>query len=157
MNMNIVFMLLAVESNFLHYNYFIDLIDYYLTDYFIDYPILVELSLSDSRERFIEVINNSEIDKSVVNFNDLLVGFVIISFNKNIISSIAYKKKILDIFDTQCMDFSVEDISLFFEKDAAMYIRVHQFFLECEQKARNFISVFEENMTNIASYEIKLI
>lgn len=150
-------MLLAVESNFLHYNYFIDLIDYYLTDYFIDYPILVELSLSDSRERFIEVINNSEIDKSVVNFNDLLVGFVIISFNKNIISSIAYKKKILDIFDTQCMDFSVEDISLFFEKDAAMYIRVHQFFLECEQKARNFISVFEENMTNIASYEIKLI
>lgn len=55
------------------------------------------------------------------------------------------------------MDFSIEDVSLFFEKDAAMYIRVHQFFLECEQKARNFISVFEENMTNIASHAIKLI
>lgn len=63
----------------------------------------------------------------------------------------------MDVFDTQCMDFSIEDVSLFFEKDAAMYIRVHQFFLECEQKARNFISVFEENMTNIASHAIKLI
>lgn len=81
-NMNIIFMLLAVESNFLYYNYFIDLIDHYLTDYFIDYPILVELSLSDSRGRFIEIINNSEIDKSVVDFNNLLVGFIIISFEK---------------------------------------------------------------------------
>lgn len=80
--MNIIFMLLAVESNFLYYNYFIDLIDHYLTDYFIDYPILVELSLSDSRGRFIEIINNSEIDKSVVDFNNLLVGFIIISFEK---------------------------------------------------------------------------
>lgn len=157
MNMNLIFMLLAVESDFLYYGYFIELIDNYLTDLFFDHPILMELSLSDSRNKFIEIINYSKIDKSEVNFNHLLLGFIIIAFNKNIISPMNYKKKILDIFETQHMIFSIEEIHLFFEKDETVYIKVNTLFLECEQKARDFIYIFEENMTNITSNHIKLI
>lgn len=65
-------MLLAVESNLLSHNFLMELIDKGLTDCFFDYPILLELSLSNSREQFIDIINNSQIDKFKVDFNKLL-------------------------------------------------------------------------------------
>lgn len=88
----------------------------------------MELSLSDSREKFIEIINNSKIDKSKVDFNNLLLGFVIISFNNHRISITNYRKILLEIFDTQHMHFSIEDINLFFENDEIVYTKVEIFF-----------------------------
>lgn len=143
MDIDIIFMLLSVESNFLNYNDLIELIDEHLTDYFFKHPILVELSLSDSREKFIEIINNSKINKSKVDFNNLLLGFVIIYFNNNRISITNYRKILLEIFYTQHMHFSIKDINLFFESDEIIYTKVEKFFLACEQKAKEFICDFE--------------
>lgn len=154
MDMDIIFMFLSAESNFLSHNYLINLIDEYLINHFFEYPILVELSLSDSREKFIEVISNSKIDKSKIDFNNLLLGFVIIAFNNNRLSLANYKKILLEIFDTQHMNFSIEDINLFFENDEVVYTGIGKFFLECEQKAKEFICDFQKkyNKNFLAHY-----
>lgn len=153
-NLLLTFMLWTVESKLYYYEFFIKLIDCYLIDFFNNYPILIDLSLTTSTDDFLDTIGNCDFNKSDFDFYRTLIGFINVSSKNNKISLVECQNMILEIFDIQDLDFTIEDIGLYFDGNKIITDKVSNFFYECEIKANNHILNFERWLEDIPYLEV---